>query len=417
MLGRVTQGFMKNDFLNNINSKNEDLQKKQTQLSSGLKVNLPSDDPANVINYMKWESKKQEIGKFNQIISSYQDKMNVIDGNLDAVNNSLHRARELVVQAANGTYTKDDRGAIALEIDQIIRQMVSDANSEYRGNPIFSGTSTQKQPYRITENVDPETNTSLVSGVAYFGNAQERVMDIGKNDRIVSVLPGSSIFETNKTTVQGSRDISGYVASQDASIMIEGIEIPILTGDNLEAIAQKINNEQLSVIASVETNADGEAHFRMTSVSARKPWLQDIGGSTVLQDLGIVNNGTEGPNNYASEAVVETESIFDTLLGIKDSLLSDDVFTLGGEDLGTIDQSLNNIIRYRTYTGALTKRLEQTFARNTTEEMYLHNSASKAINTDYTKGITELKMAEFAHQAALNIGAKLMPTTLMDFLR
>lgn len=417
MLGRVTPGFMQNDFLKNIQTKNENFQKIQTQLTTGMRVNLPSDDPANVINYMKWESKTQDLKKFNQIIGSYKDKMNMVDGHLESMSSGLHRARELVVQAANGVYTKDERVAIAVEIDQIVRQLVSDANSEYQGNAIFSGTSARTQPYRLTESFTEDTNMNLVSGVEYFGNAQEQVMDIGKNDRIVSVLPGTSIFETIATVLEGSNDSTGYIVAQDSAIMIEGVEIPVMTGDNIEVIAQKINQQNLSVNASIETNADGESHFRLTSVSARQPWLQDVAGSTVLQDLGIINNGTEGPKNYSTEAVVQKKSIFDTLLTIKDNLLQDDILKLGGEDLGFLDQSLNNIIRYRTYTGAVTERLEQTYARNETEAMYLKNSSTNAVNIDFTKSVTELKMAEFAHQTALNIGAKLMPTTLMDFLR
>ncbi len=412
MLGRVTPGYMKDDFLKNIKNQNENMQKLSTQISSQQKINLPSDDTAGMINYMKWESTKQDLTKFNGIINSYQDKLNLVDGHLESVSNGLHRARELTVQASNGTLTKDERIAIAMEIDQITRQLVSDANSEYKGNAIFAGTSAIKQPYRLSENINEDTNNKLVSKVEYFGNGQERVMDIGKNDRITSVMPGSSIFETSTTIIQGSNDSSGYVASQDSSIMIEGIEISILTGDNLESIAQKINNQNLTVKASIETDANGVANFRMTSVSARQPWIQDIKGGTVLQDLGIVDNG----GKYSTQAIVQKQSIFDTLNTVKESLLNNDVLALGGENLGHLDQSLNNIVRYRTYTGAVTERLEKTFARNETERMYISNSSANMIGTDITKAITELKMAEFAHQAALSIGGKLMPTTLMDFL-
>ncbi len=128
--------------------------------------------------------------------------------------------------------------------------------------------------------------------------------------------------------------------------------------------------------------------------------------------MGIVD--VDG--KYSTQAIVQKQSIFDTLNTVKESLLNNDVLALGGENLGHLDQSLNNIVRYRTYTGAVTERLEKTFARNETERMYINNSSANMIGTDITKAITELKMAEFAHQAALNIGGKLMPTTLMDFL-
>ncbi|MGL5956619.1 MAG: flagellar hook-associated protein FlgL, partial [Brevinema sp.] len=222
MLGRVTPGYMTNDFLQNIKNKNDNFQKLQTQISSQQRINLPSDDPAGIINYMKWESKSQDLNKFNQIILSYKDKLNVIDGHLDSVSSNLHRARELTVQAANGVYTREERVIIAMEIDQITRQLVADANSEYQGKALFSGTASLSQPYRITENMNEDTNNNIVTQVEYFGNAQEQVMDIGKNDRIVSIRPGSSIFETLTTTIQGSNNVAGYVAAQDSAIMIEG---------------------------------------------------------------------------------------------------------------------------------------------------------------------------------------------------
>ncbi|SFB71219.1 flagellar hook-associated protein 3 FlgL [Brevinema andersonii] len=417
MIGRVTQGFMKDDFLQNLKNNNENLQRTQRKLNSGMKILLPSDDPANTINYMKWTGKTQDLNKYNEIIGAYKNKLNFVDGHLDSVTQSLQRIRELTVQAANGIYTKEDRIVIAGEVDQLIRQIVSTGNAEYKGMPVFGGTSTNLQPYRITENFEENMNMPFVSRIDYFGNAQERVMDIGRNDRITSVMPGTNIFETTKTIIQGTRDISGYVATQDAKIMIEGTEINILTGDNLETIAQKINDSDLTVRASIQTQADGSARFRLEAISAREPWLQDTAGGTVFQDLGILNPSSEAPRNYATAATIQRNTIFNTLIRMRDQLMNDDVYRIGGESLGLLDQSISNILRYRTYTGAVAERLEKTFARNETEALYLKDSAANATGTDYAKTITELKMAEFAHQTALNVGAKIIPTTLLDFLR
>ncbi|MGL4561893.1 MAG: flagellar hook-associated protein 3 [Brevinema sp.] len=417
MMGRVTQGVMHNDFLNSLHNRTEHLQKTQKKLNTGFNVLLPSDDPANTINYMEWSRRQSDISKFNEIINSSRHKMDVVDGQLESVNNSLHRARELIVQAANGTYVKDDRIAMGIELDQIIRQMASSANAQYKGTALFAGTSHAKEPYRTSENFNELTGMPLVDKVAYFGNGQEQVMDIGRSDRITSVLAGTAIFETEKTILQGDTNVAGYIATQDSNIMIEGTEINIFSGDNLETIAQKINDAQLTIKASIETNQQGQSFFRITSISPRQPWIQDIAGSTVLQDLGLVDGGSEGIRNFAPTAVKTQASIFDTLIKVRDDLLKDDVFVIGGEDLGLVDQSMNNILRYRTYTGAVSERLAMTLERNTAESIYLKQAISDAVDTDYPTTISELKMAEFAHQVALNVGAKLLPPTLMDFLR
>ncbi len=412
MISRVTGGYMKDMFLRNISRQSADLEKLQSQISSQRRINLPSDDVAGMINYMKWESQKQDTEKFNGIISSYTDKMNIIDGYLESVTSSLQRARELTVQAANGIYTKDERTAAAMEIDQIIRQLVADANSEYKGNAIFSGTAAVSMPYRITEESSEDVNGMLVSSVSYFGNSQDKVMDIGRNDRIISVMPGNSVFETTATVIQGTADVSGYISPSDSAILIQGVQIPVMTGDNLETIAQKINDSNLGVSASVETTANGEAHFRITSTAAGQPWLQDLDGGSVLQDLGI----SDADGQYSANADTVKQSIFDTLINLKNDLLKGDTFALGGADLGRVDQSLGNVIRYRAYSGAVAERLQNTYDRNANELVYLANSASKVMDINNTQAITDMKMAEFAQQAALNIGAKLMPRTLMDFL-
>ncbi|MGL4394214.1 MAG: flagellar hook-associated protein 3 [Brevinema sp.] len=417
MMGRITPGVMHNDFMHSLNSRTENLQNTQKKLNTGFKVLLPSDDPANTVNYMEWQRRQADITKFNEIIGSNQSKMDVVDGQLESINNSLHRARELVVQAANSTYVKEDRAAMAVELDQIIRQMASTANAEYKGAPLFAGTSHVKDPYRTTENFDERVGLPLVDKISYFGNGQTQVADIGRGDRVTSVMAGTAIFETERTILQGEVNIAGYVAPQDARIMIEGTEIDVFTGDNLETIAQKINDAQLNVSASIETNQNGESFFRITSLSPRQPWMQDVAGSSVLQDLGLVDAGTEGVRNFAPSAIKTQSSIFDTLVKVRDNMLNDDVFKIGGEDLGLIDQSLGNVLRYRAYTGAVSERLAMTLERNSAESVYLREAASKAVDTDYPQTISELKMAEFAHQVALNVGAKLLPPTLMDFLR
>lgn len=416
-IGRTTQGLIRDDFAFNLQRSTTKMQNIQKQLSSGMRVSLPSDDTANTVNFMKWDSKTKLIQRYNETIGTYKDKMNIIDGQLNGATETLQRFRELTVQAANGTFTKEDRVAMAKEMDQLIRTLASSANAEYKGMPLFGGTSGQTQPYRLSENFTEGMNVPFVSKVDYFGNGQERVMDIGRGDRVTSTVPGTAIFETTKTTIQGTRDVTGYVAPNDASITIEGTEVRILSGDNLQTIAQKINDANLTVNASVEVNAQGQSLFRITSTAPREPWLQDTAGGAVLQDLGILSPGIEAPNNYAVAATVQKNSIFDTLIQVRDNLINDDVLKIGGESLGRLDQSMGSILRTRAYTGALTERLEQTFARNETEAIYLQNSASNSVYTDYSKTITALKMAEFAHQIGLNMGAKIIPPTLMDFIR
>jgi len=45
------------------------------------------------------------------------------------------------------------------------------------------------------------------------------------------------------------------------------------------------------------------------------------------------------------------------------------------------------------------------------------NMLGRETGVDFQDAITDLKMAQFAHQASLQTAAKILPPTLLDFLR
>src|SRR5271157_5348497 len=122
MIGRVTQGYMVNDFNTNLHARENELQKSQNQISTGYRVNLPSEDPVAAINYMDYDSRLKEIGTYQSIVNNAKSKLNLIDSSLDSVTSLVQRLRELAVQGANGTYTKEERQNMAVEVDQLLRE-------------------------------------------------------------------------------------------------------------------------------------------------------------------------------------------------------------------------------------------------------------------------------------------------------
>ena len=58
------------------------------------------------------------------------------------------RVRELLVQASNGTYNQGDLNSIATEVTQLTETLKQDANTQYAGQYVFSGTLTTTAPYK-----------------------------------------------------------------------------------------------------------------------------------------------------------------------------------------------------------------------------------------------------------------------------
>jgi len=416
MIGRVTQGYMVSDFNSTLRSREEELNRVQKQLASGYRIDLPSDDPVGTVNYMAYDSRLSEISTYQSIVDSAQSKLKTTDGTLDSATSVLQRMREIAVQGANGTYTKDEREKMAVEVDQLLRELHSLSNTRYKNDALFGGTMTDDNPFAAQFRTDDKTGIEFMESVRYIGNNQTQETEVDRDERITSGQPGNQVFWADQMIVQATINSSAYVAPKDSKISVDGVEIGINAGDSLDVIAQKINSSGAAVKASFDTR-DGFTTFMVQATSPHQIALQDLGGGAVFQDLGLVDDGMKVPNNYSPQAKVFTGSIFDTMIQFRRSLQSDDVFKIGGTALGMIDKSLDNLLKYRANLGAVSERLDIVAKRFSSDQVYLTEAKDNEIGTDIPKAMTEMKMLEFSHDVALQIGARILPRTLLDFLR
>lgn len=105
------------------------------------------------------------------------------------------------------------------------------------------------------------------------------------------------------------------------------------------------------------------------------------------------------------------------MIQFRKSLQSDNIFQIGGTAIGQIDSSLGNILKFRAHMGAVSQRLDAINDRFGSDVVYLTDAKDKSIGTDISSTMMEMKMLEFSHDVALNIGARILPRTLLDFLR
>jgi flagellar hook-associated protein 3 FlgL len=107
---------------------------------------------------------------------------NVADTALGDIGDSIQRARDLVLPGANDTNAASDRQAIVTELNQLIDSIKTDANTQYAGRYIFSGTKTNTQPYQLGTND------------AYAGNTAMITREIGVGVQVAINQPGASII-------------------------------------------------------------------------------------------------------------------------------------------------------------------------------------------------------------------------------
>jgi flagellar hook-associated protein 3 FlgL len=137
-----------------------------------------------------------------------------------------------------------------------------------------------------------------------------------------------------------------------------------------------------------------------------------------MEDLGIVSSRADSPpRNIAEDARVFGGSLFDSVIAVRDNLYQGDTIDLGGQALGGVDSALNNLLGNLGKLGAQDARLELAFERTQGEILDTTDQLSREIDVDVAETVTELRMLEYTHRVALQTAARIVPQTLLDFLR
>lgn len=113
------------------------------QISSGKRITHAGIDPAGSAIVIELDtqaaSQRQAIRNSNDGMSMLQ----MADGVAGSTTDQLQRIRELAVQAASGTLSDDGRAQLQLEVDQLVGQVDSQAEStEFNGVPLTDGSLT-----------------------------------------------------------------------------------------------------------------------------------------------------------------------------------------------------------------------------------------------------------------------------------
>lgn len=116
------------------------LTKNLEKLSSGLQINRAGDDAAGLAISEKMRAEITEMNRCQNNVTEGLDLARTADGALEEINDMLCRARGLCVEAANGTYSEQEKAAISDELNQLFSEIDRiTASSKHNSIPLFRG--------------------------------------------------------------------------------------------------------------------------------------------------------------------------------------------------------------------------------------------------------------------------------------
>jgi len=391
--------------VNDINSK----------IGNQRRIGNLRDDPLAAGHSVRYKSHLARLDRFERNTKTIQDRFSITEGYLNQSLQVMQRVRELSLTAAHGTFTPGDLKNMATEVDELLKELVSNGNAVGPdGIRLFAGTKSFTEPFELVLGDNDHSEEPMIMQVRYNGSVDTKDIEIDNQSYMATGESGNRTFWAEQQSLFSEVDARSYTVPADTSIEVDGITVPLAAGDNVHAIIAKINDSGAAVKANLDPVTNG---LNLTTTDARQLWLRDCDGGTVLSSLGMVHDGQRPPYNIAPSVRVSGGSLFDSVITLRNAMLSGDQESIGGRVLGSIDSAIDNLTTRMAGIGSKYERATVTLARLDNQILNTTAAESREGDLDFTKAVTDLKMYEYTHQAALSIAGKLYSNTLLNYMR
>lgn len=265
------------------------------QLSSGLALNKPSDNPVAVTQVLSLSNQASQISSWQANINTAQSWLGTASGTLNSVISAMQSARTLLLQAANqGTQDTTSYKAIGQQLMSISNNLLALANTQYEGRSLFAGTSASQQAYDSSGNYlgNSDAPTVIVGPGAGSGQA----IDLSVTGPAVFGSGSGNIFTTLSNVASALS--SGTPTSSQISGAITALDNNLATGEQASAT---IGNSALEV-----SNMASALTQQLTSIQNSQAQLQNINIPLATTQLNNEITNYQAALWAASRAIPET---------------------------------------------------------------------------------------------------------------
>ncbi|HED65203.1 MAG TPA: flagellar hook-associated protein 3 [Planctomycetes bacterium] len=447
----------------------------QEQLSSGLRILRPSDDPTGSARAIRFERQIADVDRYRRAIIQGTATVNAGAAALTSASSLMVQARELLIQGMNGTLTGKDRESIAAEFDLIRTQLLEEANVKAGDLYVFGGTASGEEPFVVTD-------ANGEQRVVYSGTQEDQSIQAGESIEIPITLAGDSAFakfEPTGTYFGGVHGVTGGTTADQgtgfatltlrhdstnpgnlASVgigLVAGGASDTVLGDNTIQIDATAGTIQLGSGAPVPLPAAGTTDFVIENEQGGELHL-DMSGYTGADYSGIVRGegsialdgktftplsftetnlelkddpqgrivhvNATGVKSAGNESVEfgGTANVFDLMgqiaddLRNEDGLSSSDLISRLNRRLEELDRHHSNILVAAGTLGARSQRLQISDERTANVEVRLQGLLSDVRDADLAEVSLDLTRSNYLLQLTQSAGSQLIQSSLLNFL-
>ena len=233
------------------------------QITSGIDVNQPSDNPNAVEPILAAQAEIARITQVQTNLDRVKTVASTADSALQTANAVINQLVAIGAQGATVTTTQDTRTSLAQEVEQLEQQLVSLANTTVQGNYIFGGDNPDTAPYSFDGTNPPAAN---VANPANTGTVRD-----AEGNAIIPSLTAQQLFDSSAGSVLEATDAmrQALLNNQPADV---GTALAALKTAGTQL---NLGAESYGAIENWITNASTYASQRITSLQSQLSGLRD----------------------------------------------------------------------------------------------------------------------------------------------
>lgn len=237
----------------------------QQQLTTGLRVAVPGDDPVAAAQSERALAMMVSNEANQRALQQSQNMMTQAESALGSATDLMQTARQTLVQAGNGSYSDSDRAALVKQLQGIRGQLLNIANStDGTGDYLFGGQGSQTAPL-----VDGP------GGVSYVGSPGQGT--VTGSQQMLLGMDGNQVWLQAPNPTAGGSPLSvfGVLDSAIAALNTPGqtsaqIQAAVTTGlAGVDAVSANLSNARTTAGAALNNLNSASTLIAQSTLSAQ----------------------------------------------------------------------------------------------------------------------------------------------------
>lgn len=278
---RVTNNMVSNRVVADLQAQYRAMATSQEQVSTGKRVNRPSDDPTAAAQARLRGSELEGIKRSQESVDSASTWLTGTESGLASINDILHTANELTLQGANGSMSQDNRNGIANQIDQLVKSAKDAMNAKIGDAYIFSGAKSDVPPY------------TDATGDVYQGDAGAVAREAGAGVALQINPSFNAINGGGEVPLTGDTVLGGGTASGDGRVLATLQAIAAHLRGGTPADIQALGTTDLAALKANQTAVSearsmvGATINRADAATQRLTDLEDATNASIDDLVGV----------------------------------------------------------------------------------------------------------------------------------